>query len=301
MNIEYLKTYIELISLGSFSKVAKKFSLSQPAISFQIQKLEHDLGVRLINRGQSNITMTDAGKRLLDFANSVVSESDCLLNDLDRLRHEVTGELIIGASTIPSEFLLPSLLNDFIKLHPAVRAKVETQDSLSILSEIKDGVYGVCFCGTAPEQSQDLDSFKIAEDEIVPIVFPDHPLAKKNHISFTELLGEPLIFREDTSGTQKNLGALLEKAGFNPDLLIPRLVLSNTQALISAVESGIGIAFVSNLAIKRSLGLGLVKKLFLEKLILRRDFYCIYHKSKLESRINKEFINFVRTNAPIVA
>ena len=116
MNIEYLKTYIELISLGSFSKVAKKFSLSQPAISFQIQKLEHDLGVRLINRGQSNITMTDAGKRLLDFANSVVSESDCLLNDLDRLRHEVTGELIIGASTIPSEFLLPSLLNDFIKL-----------------------------------------------------------------------------------------------------------------------------------------------------------------------------------------
>jgi len=115
MNLEYLKTYIELTRLGSFSKVAKKFSLSQPAVSFQIQKLEHDLGARLINRGQKNITLTDAGKRLLEFASKVIGESDHLLLDLDRLRQEVTGELVIAASTIPSEFLLPSILNEFMK------------------------------------------------------------------------------------------------------------------------------------------------------------------------------------------
>jgi DNA-binding transcriptional LysR family regulator len=299
MNVEYLKTYIELIRLGSFSKVARKFSLSQPAISFQIQKLEHDLGARLINRGQNNVTMTDAGKRLLVFANTVISESVRLFNDLDSIRQEVTGELNIAASTIPSEFLLPSILNEFIKLHPAVRAKVETRDSLAILSGLQDGAYGVCFCGTVPLQSKDFTSFKIAEDEIILIVFPDHPLAKKSHISFTELQGEPLIFREDTSGTQKSLEALLLNVGFDLSSLTPRLVLSNTQALVSAVESGTGIAFVSNLAIKRSLELGLVRKLVLENLELRRDFYCIYHKSKLESRLYKEFLTFVQTNAPI--
>lgn len=299
MNVEYLKTYIELIKLGSFSKVAKKFSLSQPAISFQIQKLEHDLGARLINRGQNNITMTDAGKRLLEFANTVIGESEHLFNDLDSLRQEVTGELIIAASTIPSEYLLPSILNGFIKLHPMVRARVETRDSLAILSGIQDGAYGVCFCGTTPVQSQDFDSFKIAEDEIVLIVFPDHPLAKKKRVSFTELQGEPLIFREDTSGTQKNLRELLENAGFDSSILTPRLVLSNTQALVSAVESGTGIAFVSNLAIKRSLELGLVSKLVLENLELRRNFYCIYNKLKLESRLYKEFLTFVQANAPI--
>ena len=300
MNLEYLRTYIELIKLGSFSEVAKKFSLSQPAVSFQIQKLEHDLGVRLINRGQKNITLTDAGKRLLEFANTVISESDHLLNDLDRLRQEVTGELIIAASTIPSEILLPSIISEFIKLHPAVRAKVETRDSLSIITGLQDGTYEICFCGTVPPQSKDIDSFKIAEDEIVPIVFPEHPLAKKRRISFTELQGESLIFRDETSGTQKSLEVSLSKAGFNPRLLTPRLVLSNTQALVSAVESGVGIAFVSNLAIKKSLELGLVEKLKLEDLEIRRDFYCIYHKERLESRLFKEFLTFVQTRIPIV-
>jgi len=300
MNLEYLKTYIELIKLGSFSEVAKKFSLSQPAVSFQIQKLEHDLGARLINRGQKNITLTDAGKRLLEFANNVIGESDNLFNDLDRLRQDVTGELTIAASTIPSEFLLPSILNEFIKLHPAVKAKVETRDSLTVLAGLQDGTYEVCFCGTTPPQSKDIDSFKIAEDEIVPIVFPGHPLAKKKLISLTELQGESLIFRDETSGTQKSLEVLLSETGFNLRSLTPRLILSNTQALVSAVESGVGIAFVSNLAIKKSLELGLVTKLKLENLELRRDFYCIYHKVKLESRLFRDFLTFVQMKTPIV-
>ena len=90
MNLEYLKTYIELIETGSFSKVAKKLSISQPAVSFQIQKLERDLGVRLIDRGQKAITITEAGKRLLRFAESVEEERGHLRHDLDQLREEVT-------------------------------------------------------------------------------------------------------------------------------------------------------------------------------------------------------------------
>jgi len=86
MNLDYLKTYIELINIGSFSEVAKKLSISQPAVSFQIQKLEQDLGARLVNRGQKKITLTDAGKQLLKFAETVTDETRNLLNDLDRLR-----------------------------------------------------------------------------------------------------------------------------------------------------------------------------------------------------------------------
>jgi len=131
----------------------------------------------------------------------------------------------------------------------------------------------------------------------VPIVFPGHPLAKKRRISFNELQGESLIFRDETSGTQKSLEVLLTRAGLNIRSLNPRLVLSNTQALVSAVESGVGIAFVSNLAIKKSLELGLVIKLKLENLELRRDFYCIYHKANIESRLFKEFLLFTQMKA----
>ena len=78
MNIEYLKTYLEVIKLGSFSEVAKRMSISQPAVSFQIQKLERDLGVRLLDRSQKTITLTDAGKRLLRFAETVDREQALL-------------------------------------------------------------------------------------------------------------------------------------------------------------------------------------------------------------------------------
>ena len=299
MNLEYLRTYIELIKLGSFSKVAKELSISQPAVSFQIQKLEQDLGARLINRGQKKITLTDAGKRLLKFAETVTDETKNLLNDIDMLRQEVTGELAIAASTIPSEFLLPPILGEFMTLHPSIRAKIETHDSVTIIAGVQDGIYEVGFCGMAPPESHRLESFKVAEDEIVLIVFPEHPFAKRRQISFVELEGESFIFREATSGTQKSLETLLSQASLDIKRLTPRLVLGNTQSIVSAVEARAGIAFVSNLAINKSLSLGLVHQLKVDKLKLRRDFYCIYYKERLISRLINEFLSFVQMKVSI--
>ena len=296
MNLEYLRTYIEVIKLGSFSAVAKKLSISQPAVSFQIQKLERDLGVRLIDRSQKAITMTEAGKRLLIFAKSIEGEWDRLRRDLDHLREEVTGELIIAASTIPGEFLLPSILAEFRSLHPTVRAQVLISDSLTVIARVREGTYEVGFCGFLPE-GQELESLKIGEDEIVLVVFPEHPFAERKAISFTELAEEPLIFREDTSGTRRSLEALLSQAGLNLSKWAPSLVLGTTQAVVSAVEAKAGIAFVSNLAIKKSLALGLVKQVIVNDLRLSRDFYCIYRRERIVSRLLEEFIAFVQAKA----
>jgi len=297
MNLDYLRTYLEVIKLRSFSEVAKKLSISQPAVSFQIQKLEQDLGVRLIDRSQKAITMTEAGKRLARFAESVEKEREHLRHDLDRLREEVTGNLILTASTIPGEFLLPPILAEFKRLHPAVRAQVVILDSLTVIAGVHDAAYEVGFCGIAPE-GQELESFKIAEDEIVLIVFPEHLFAQRGEISLAELEGEPLIFREETSGTQQSLRALLSKAGFDLSKWVPNLVLGTTQAVVSAVEARAGIAFVSNLAIKKSLALGLVKQVAVDGLRLRRDFYCIYRQERIVSRLLEEFITFIRARSP---
>ncbi|MBA7677858.1 HTH-type transcriptional regulator CynR [subsurface metagenome] len=132
MNLDYLRTYLEVIKLGSFSKVAKKLSISQPAVSFQIQKLERDLGVRLIDRRQKTITMTEAGKRLLSFAECVEQEQAHLRHDLDKLREEVTGNLIITASTIPGEFLVPTILSEFKAQHPTIGIQLAISDSLAL-------------------------------------------------------------------------------------------------------------------------------------------------------------------------
>ena len=297
MNLDYLRTYLEVIRRGSFSEVAKKFSISQPAVSFQIQKLERDLGVRLINRGQKSITTTDAGRRLVRFAELVEKEHDILIHDLQELREEVTGRIVITASTIPGEVLIPPILGEFKTLHPAIEAQVEISDSLTVISRVLEGTYDVGFCGIPP-QGKELEYFRIADDEIVLIVFPEHPFAQKKRISFLELQEEPLILREETSGTQQSLLSLLSEAGLNTDRLAPNLILGSTQAVVSAVEARIGIAFVSNLAIKKSLALGLVKEVDVEGLNLRRNFYCIYRRERIVSRLLSEFIAFVQTRSP---
>ena len=293
MNLAYLKTYIEIINLGSFSEVAAKLSISQPAVSLQIQKLERDLGVRLIDRSQKVITMTEAGKRLLIFAKSIEKEWNRLRLDLDRLREEVTGDLVIAASSIPGNFLLPSFLAEFRVLHPTVRARALISDSVNVVAEVREGTYDVGFCGFLPE-GQELESLKIGQDEIVLIVFPEHPFARRKAISLTELEGEPLIFREETSGTQRTLEALLSQAGFDIKKQSPSLVLSTTQAIVSAVEAQAGIAFASNLAIKKSLALGQVKQVPVKGLKLNRDFYCVYRRERIVSRLLEEFIAFVQ-------
>lgn len=297
MNLDYLKTYLEVIRLGSFSQVARKLSLSQPAISFQIQKLERDLGICLIDRSQKTVTMTEAGKHLLRFAQFVTEERARLVHGLDELRQDIAGDLSLAASTIPGEFLLPPLLGEFRALHPAIGARLTISDSTAVINEVRQGNYQAGFCGIAPGE-RELDSFKVDEDEIVLIVFPEHPFAEREKVPFIELEGEPLIFREETSGTQKELEFLLSRAGLDIRKLSSNLILGTTQAVVSAVEAGVGIAFVSNLAIKKSLALGLVKVVPLNELRLRRDFFCVYQRGSAISRLVREFTAFVRARSP---
>ena len=296
MNLDYLRTYLAVIRLGSFSDAARKLSITQPAVSFQINKLERDLGVRLIDRGQKSITLTDAGKRLLSFAELVERERAHLSHDIDQIREDVTGDIVIAASTIPGEVLLLPILSEFKALHPATSAKVEASDSLGVISGVQGGDYDVGFCGIAPE-GRDLDYFKFAEDEIVLIVFPEHPFAQRKEISFMEMEGESLISREETSGTQGSLRSLLAGAGLDLDKLSPGLILGTTQAVVSAIEARMGIAFVSNLAIDKSLALGLVKVVTIKGLKLSRNFYCVYRKERVVSRLLAEFIAFVQARA----
>jgi DNA-binding transcriptional LysR family regulator len=294
MNIDYLKTFREVVNLGSFSEVAKKLSITQPAVSFQVQKLEQQLGARLIDRTQRTITLTAAGKRLLRFAEAVGTEYEHLMSDLEEMREEISGDLLIAASTIPGEYLLPSLLSEFKKLHPAVRVQVDVSDSLTVINGVRESSYEVGFCGVAP-QGRDLTFFKIADDEIVLIVAPEHPFAGKDKIMLSEIKGEALIFRETTSGTQRHLESALAGAGLDTAKWVPRMVLGTTQAVVAAVAAGAGIAFVSNLAIKQSLALGLVSQVGVSELRLSRDFYCVYRQERVVTRLLEEFLGFVRS------
>jgi DNA-binding transcriptional LysR family regulator len=296
MNIEYLKTFQEIVRLGSFSEVAKKLHISQPAVTFQIQKLEQELGAHLIDRSQRTIALTPAGQRLLKFAAAIGEERETLQHDLEQLQDKVTGDLRIAASTIPGEYLLPTLLAKFKQRYPAVKIKVDISDSLTVISKVSDNTYEVGFCGVATE-GKGIASFKIASDEIVLIVFPGHPFAGKGEVAPEELAGEPFIFREATSGTQRSLENLLERAGLDISQWTPNLVLGSTQAVVAAVGAGAGIAFVSNLAIKQCTAQGVIQQVGVKGLRLMRDFYGVYRQERIASRLLEVFIDFMKTES----
>ncbi len=295
MNIEQLYTFQEVARLGSFSEVAKKLGISQPAVSFQIQKLEQELGIRIIDRSQRAVTLTAAGKRLLFFAETVDMEREHLKYDLEQLRDEVAGDLLISASTIPGEYLLPPLLAKFKQQHPAVKIQVDVSDSLAVIERVGSNTAEIGFCGTPPE-GRDLEFFRIAGDEIVLIVPPEHPFVKKGEVDPAELAGEPFIFREPTSGTQRSLQSLLAKEGVDIRKWMPHLVLGSTQAVMLAVAAGAGVAFISDLAVK-SLAPDRVVPVGVRGLKLERDFFCVYRKERIVSRLHREFIEFIKIEA----
>ncbi|MDP3064915.1 MAG: selenium metabolism-associated LysR family transcriptional regulator [Chloroflexota bacterium] len=293
MNLDYLKTYLELVDSGSFSEAAKRLAISQPAVSFQIQKLERDLGVRLLDRSRKAMVLTEAGKRLLSFAQTVVAEQSSLVQDLDRMREDLTGQIRLASSSIPGEVLLPAMLAEFKALHAGITLSVEVSDSLTVLAGVRDGAFEIGFCGISPTD-EGLEHFKVGEDEIVLIVFPEHPFARVAEVQPQELQGEPMIVREGTSGTQGTVNAALSRAGVDVSRWPPYLVLGSHQAVVSAVEAKAGIAFVSSLAIRKSLALGLVKQVSVQGISLNRDFHCVYRKERLVSRVLQEFLAFVQ-------
>jgi DNA-binding transcriptional LysR family regulator len=297
MNLEYLKTFLEVKRIGSFSEVAKRLGISQPAVSFQIGKLERELGVRLFERSHAGISLTPAGTRLVAFAEATEKSVAVLERDIETLREDVVGDLAIGASTIPGEYILPVRLADFKARHPAVRIVVNVADSRKVVAGVRQGRYAVGFCGMPPNEP-DLESFPFAADEIVLVAGARHSMATVRHVSFEALEGEPFISRAETSGTQDSLKKLVSQAGYDTRSWQTSMVLGSTQAVISAVESGAGIAFVSNLALERSLAAGTLKRIRVDGVDLARRFYCVYRRDSLTSRLMTEFVDFIRQATP---
>jgi len=293
MNLDYLTTFLELAKLGSFSEAARRLSISQPAVSFQMQKLEHELGIQLLDRGQKGVTLTAAGTKLLGFAGRVESELLELMRALDDMRESVSGELSLAASTIPGEYVLPALLGRFKLLHPEIGIQVSVRESLKVLEAIRGGEFDLGFCGIQPEFGE-FDVFKAGRDEIVLIVHPGHPFAERAILTLPELASESLIRRSSDSGTQLSVEKFLSEAGSPPDSFRTSMILGSTESVLSAVEAGAGIAFVSSLAAAKSARLGLVRVVPVEGVSRARDFWCVSRKSVKRPRLVEAFIAFVR-------
>ncbi len=298
MNTDYLRSFVEVVRRGSFSDAARALGVSQPTISFQVQRLEEEASAKLLERQGGRVALTDAGTLFLRFAERVLTEESGLRESMKTLRKVIGGRLALGASTIPGEYILPRLLGAFLQRYPAVQATIAVADTSIIVDKVQAREVDIGFIG-AEVKRRGLVVRRLQDDEVLLLAPPKHPFAKRGSIRVEDLEGQPLVVREEGSGTQRSLEQLLKARGFNLGRARPQLVVGSSQAVITAVEAGVGLGFVSAMAAQASLALGRTKSITLKGLSLKRGIYYTYAEKQADTHLLQTFLAFLAEAAPV--
>lgn len=294
MRLAYLRTFVEVVQRKSFSAAARALGLTQPAVSQQVRRLEEELGVRLLLReGRGPVSLTESGKVVLDFARSTLAAYDALRAELRRLEGEIAGTLRLAASTTPGEYLVPQLLAAFRAQHPRVEAQVTVSDTADVVQRVQSGACDLGFIG-APVEEPGLVSERVAADEIVLAVYPEHPFAGREKVTWDEVLAQPLILREKGSGTRRTVELALAARGKELPRESVALTLGSMQAVIQAIRDGLGIGFVSALAVTRVPPAERLPVVTIEGLRFTRELFIVYEELSVTTSLLREFVAFAR-------
>ncbi len=298
MNISYFNTFITVVETSSFSKAARALGLSQPAVSFQVQSLEKELGTALLERRGSGIRLTPAGDMVLVAAGRIVKTYEEMLMSINETRNIVTGQLVLVASTIPGEYIVPKLIGVFKRDYPQVDISLNISDSGHVIEQVTSRAADVGFIGALPAKlPRGLKTAVLAEDILVLAVPASHALAGKKSTPIKAVLDQPFIMRETGSGTRQTFEAALLKARLKPGDLSVFLELDSNQAVLSAVEAGLGLAVMSSWPALKEVKLGGIAALSISDLNLKRTLYAVYDGGRSDAPVRSAFLAVVSHTA----
>jgi len=196
----------------SFTKAAEALFMTQPAVTFQIKQLEQHFNTRLFDRGHGRISLTPAGAVVLEFAERILGLSAELDTRVKEMTGEVSGPLLVGASTTIAEFLLPQVLGDFKSRYPKVLPRLAVGNSETVESRVAEHTSDIGFI-EAPSRSVGVVSEICCEDELQAVCAPSHPVARLKAATPKQLAQYPFISREPGSGTREVTDRYFEKSG----------------------------------------------------------------------------------------
>jgi DNA-binding transcriptional LysR family regulator len=282
MNLKRLQTFVHVADCLCFSEVAEMMNVTQSGISRQIKALEEEIGILLLNRKSSNVELTLAGRLVYKKATSLLNQWEELLQECQGLKHEMSGILKIGASTIPGTYLLPRIIKDYQSKYPKVEFSVRIEGSTEILASLDNKQIDIAIVGRKPEQAH-FQTQCIAQDRLVLIAKEASP----HKVTLEEIEKRPFIVREKGSGTREAIDHSLRQNGIEPDELHYAAEVSSTESILAMVEAGIGIAFVSNWAVQELMR---DRINILCELPTERCFYMASHQSRSSHPVIQSFM-----------
>lgn len=289
-----LKVFCTVAETKSFSKTSEIIHLTQPAVSLQIQALEEIYETKLFDRSSSFINLTTAGEILYRYAKEILSLYAETEKEIGKITGRIKGSITIGASTTIGNYVLPTVISDFKKTHPKIKVNALIGNTKRIVDFLNSGVIDLGLVEGETSKHK-IKTESIIQDELLFIVPPFHPWAKKKVVSILEITKEPFILREEGSGTRQMIEKYLLSHGINTGDMSIALVLGSTESIKQAVENGIGVSIVSKWAARKEVKYGSLKLITPKEEKIYRNFSLIMQKTAVLSHAVDEFLSYLKS------
>jgi DNA-binding transcriptional LysR family regulator len=292
MSDRRLKVFYSVAKLLSFTKAAEALHMTQPAVTFQIRQLEDHFNTRLFDRTHNRVSLTEAGKKVYEYARRIFELYDEMENSVREITGEISGALTLGASTTIAEYMLPVLLGDFKAKYPDINLRLRVSNTEGIVSMVEHNVIDLGVVeGSVNNKNLVVETCRM--DQLVAIVPTEHSLARHGRIKAKELLGYPFICREEGSGTREVINAYLAEQGVSDHDMEICLELGSPEAIKGAVETGMGVSITSRATLAKELKLGTLVAVDLDP-PLERPFSLVRQRHKFRMRAMEELLEFAK-------
>ncbi|HBR22866.1 MAG TPA: LysR family transcriptional regulator [Nitrospiraceae bacterium] len=291
MDIHHLKVFISVFKNRSFSKASEQLSLTQSTISSHIKAVEEELGCKLFDRLGRTIIPTKEAELLYPRASEIIENLEEIKSGICQIKDDMGGELIIGASTIPGAYVIPSIVSEFKRKYKETSFQVLIEDSKKITdmvacNELLLGIVG------AKMENRKIEYCPFVEDELIFISSPE--VLDRKTISMEDITGVPFLLREEGSGTRKTVERHLSEKGISVKDLNVVAVLGSTDAMKEAIKSGLGASILSRVAVRDELKTGILKEVKVKGLDMTRSFYIITHRRRTLPKNYRLFTEYLK-------
>jgi DNA-binding transcriptional LysR family regulator len=295
--LPHLETFARAAELSCFTSAARALGLTQAAVSQRIQALEGALGVSLFQRRAGRVSLTAAGQRLYPFAERILALHREAIEGVTGHALPITGELILAASSIPGEHLLPDLLGAFRARYPHIQLRATVTDTQSVLRQVEQSAAHVGLVGGRTDNPA-LDFRHFATDRIVLVVPAGHPWRGKRRVTLAQLADQSLILREPGSGSRWCLERGLAGAGQSLRDLCVALELGSNEGIKEAVLRGLGAAFLSSYAVADDLAAGRLHAVPVAGLSLERELFAVWGRGRALPIAARLFLDLLPAAVP---
>lgn len=296
MNLKQLEAFVQVAESGSFSKAAKAVYLTQPTVSAHISALERELNVRIFIRNTKEVSLSDAGKELYKYAKQMVDIEKKIEERFCTKDKERKNTISIAASTVPAQYLLPSILLKFNERYPEEQIKIIESDSSQVITQLVENMVDVGFTGTVLEKKH-CKYIPFYKDELV-IITPNtekyQQLREERPEDIRWMLDESVIMREEGSGTRKEAEKQLRAAKIDPSKLDVIASIENQETIKKSVRQGLGISVISKLAAQDDVDAGYLLAFPIPGAGSGRDINLVYNKNYQLSRTAERFVKVVK-------